>query len=232
MDGNHASAADEGRMTETAAYEPLGDDTFRASALTGGPWSPEHQHAGPPSALIARAIERAAAPHGLTHLGRLTVNLLRPLPIGDCHIEVKADQIGRGAGHFSGSLTAGDKEIAIFTRPPPAAGAKVLERVRAGAVRLLRQFRLCSAGRKPGRRRGPFSRPLRGLVPAQSPAGRGRGAELLCPRRRRRRFRQRHQRGAGFCQIYLRQLRSHHQPVPPPRRRMDLPRREKLVRRQ
>jgi len=102
-------------MTETAAYEPLGDDTFRASALTGGPWSPEHQHAGPPSALIARAIERAAAPHGLTHLGRLTVNLLRPLPIGDCRIEVKADQIGRGAGHFSGRLTAGDKEIAIFT---------------------------------------------------------------------------------------------------------------------
>ena len=102
-------------MTETAAYEALGDGSFRASALTQGPWSPEHQHAGPPSALICRAIERAAAPHGLTHIGRLTVNLLRPLPIGDCGIELSADQIGRGAGHFSGRLTAEGKDIALFT---------------------------------------------------------------------------------------------------------------------
>jgi len=99
----------------SAAYDALGDDAFRASALTGGPWSPEHQHAGPPSALICRAVERAAAPHGLGHIGRLTVNLLRPAPIGDCRIELRADQIGRGAGHFSGRLTVGDKEIALFT---------------------------------------------------------------------------------------------------------------------
>lgn len=98
-----------------AAYEALGDGAFRASGLTGGPWSPDHQHAGPPSALICRAVERAAAPHGLTHIGRLTVNLLRPLPIGDCRIEIRADQIGRGVGHFSGRLTAGEKEIALFT---------------------------------------------------------------------------------------------------------------------
>jgi hypothetical protein len=98
-----------------AAYVALGEDAFRASALTQGPWSPEHQHAGPPTALICRTVERVAAPHGLTHIGRLTVNLLRPLPIGDCRIEWRADQIGRGAGHFSGRLTAGDKEIALFT---------------------------------------------------------------------------------------------------------------------
>ena len=99
----------------SAAYEALGEEAFRASALTGGPWSPEHQHAGPPSALICRAVERAAAPHGLSHIGRLTVNLLRPVPIGDCAIELRAEQIGRGAGHFSGKLTAGGKNIALFT---------------------------------------------------------------------------------------------------------------------
>jgi hypothetical protein len=102
-------------MTESAAYEALGDDVYRAGPLTVGPWSPEHQHAGPPSALIARAIERAAAPHGLTHIGRLTVNLLRPLPVGDCRIELRSDQIGRGAGHFSGRLSAQGKEVALFT---------------------------------------------------------------------------------------------------------------------
>ncbi len=102
-------------MSESAAYEALSDDTFRASELTQGPWSPEHQHAGPPAALICRSVERVAAPHGLTHIGRLTVNLLRPLAIGDCRIEVRADQLGRGAGHFSGRLIAGDKDIALFT---------------------------------------------------------------------------------------------------------------------
>jgi hypothetical protein len=102
-------------MNETAAYEAFGDNSFRASLLTQGPWSAEHQHAGPPSALICRAVERAAAPLGLGHIGRLTVNLLRPLPIGDCAIELRADQAGRSAGHFSGRLSAGGKEIALFT---------------------------------------------------------------------------------------------------------------------
>jgi hypothetical protein len=111
-----------------AAYVELSEGLYRASPLTVGPWNPEHQHAGPPSALICRAIERAAAPHGLTHLGRLTVNLLRPAPVGECRIEIGADYIGRNAGHFSGRLTAGGKEIARFTalmqreevRPAPA----------------------------------------------------------------------------------------------------------------
>jgi hypothetical protein len=97
-----------------AAYVQLDDDRFRASSLTRGPWNPDHQHAGPPSALIARAIERAAG-EGLTHLGRLTVNLLRPAPIGECKVEVAADYVGRSAGHYSGRLTAQGKDVARFT---------------------------------------------------------------------------------------------------------------------
>ena len=98
-----------------AAYEALADGAFRAGELTVGPWSPQHQHAGPPSALICRAIERAAAPQGLSHIARLTVNLLRPLPVGECRIAVNADYLGRGAGHFSGRIEAEGKEIARFT---------------------------------------------------------------------------------------------------------------------
>lgn len=98
-----------------AAYVEVGEGLYRASPLTIGPWNPEHQHAGPPSALICRAIERAAAPDGRMHLGRLTVNLLRPAPVGDCRVEISADYIGRNAGHFSGLLTADGKDIARFT---------------------------------------------------------------------------------------------------------------------
>jgi Thioesterase-like superfamily len=98
-----------------AAYSKVGDGAFRASRLTGGPWHAEHQHAGPPSALVCRAIERSAANDGLTHLGRLTVNLLRPAPIGECRLEVATDYAGRNAGHYSGRLTADGKDIARFT---------------------------------------------------------------------------------------------------------------------
>ncbi len=98
-----------------AAYVDLGQGAFRASPLTRGPWNPRHQHAGPPSALIARAIERAAINDGLTHLARLTVNLIRPAPIGECRVEVATDYAGRTTGHYSGRLTAEGKDIARFT---------------------------------------------------------------------------------------------------------------------
>jgi Thioesterase-like superfamily len=98
-----------------AAYSEVMEGVFRASPLTGGPWYPGHQHAGPPSALICRAVERAATEAGLTHLARLTVNLMRPAPIGECRIEVAREYLGHNAGHFSGRLIAGGKDVARFT---------------------------------------------------------------------------------------------------------------------
>jgi hypothetical protein len=98
-----------------AAYVESSDGAFGPSGLTVGPWDPNHQHAGPPSALICRTVERAAAKDSLTHLGRLTVNLIRPAPLAECRIETAPDYVGRNAGHFSGRLTAGGKEIARFT---------------------------------------------------------------------------------------------------------------------
>lgn len=99
----------------TAAYSALDAQHFRASALTRGPWHPDHQHAGPPIALVCRAFEQAAAAHGLTQLSRLTANLLRPVPIGTLTIELMTDYVGRNAGHFSAHLMAGGKEVARFT---------------------------------------------------------------------------------------------------------------------
>lgn len=121
---NGCSAGASGRlsvavMTErhlpAAAYTAIDAHRFRASALTRGPWQPEHQHAGPPTALVCRAIEQAAATHGLSHVARLTANLLRPVPLGELLIEVMTDYVGRNAGHFSAHLMAGDKDVARFT---------------------------------------------------------------------------------------------------------------------
>jgi hypothetical protein len=65
--------------------------------------------------LVCRAIEHAAAPAGLTHLGRLTVNLLRPIPVGELRVEVETDYAGRNAAHYSARLWAGGKEVARAT---------------------------------------------------------------------------------------------------------------------
>jgi len=98
-----------------SAYVPAGEGTWRSSELTRGPWHPEHQHAGPPIALVAREIERAAAALELTHIARLTANLLRPIPIAELAVEVQTDYAGRNAAHFSARLNAGGKEVARFT---------------------------------------------------------------------------------------------------------------------
>lgn len=99
----------------SSAYRVVTADTFHAGELTRGPWDPGHQHAGPPTALVCRAIEHAAAAHGLTHLARLTGNLLRPVPLGELRIEVHADYVGRNAAHYAARLLGHGKEVARFT---------------------------------------------------------------------------------------------------------------------
>jgi hypothetical protein len=99
----------------SSAFVALEDGSYRATDLTRGPWDPAHQHAGPPIALVARAIEREAAALGLTHVARITANLLRPIPIGKCTVEIQTEYAGRNTAHFAAQLRAGGKEVASFT---------------------------------------------------------------------------------------------------------------------
>jgi len=98
-----------------AAYAVVSPRTVCASVLTRGPWNPQHQHAGPPIAMVCRAIESVARNHGLTHIGRLTANLLRPVPIAELEIEVTTDYAGRNAAHYAARLWSEGKELARFT---------------------------------------------------------------------------------------------------------------------
>jgi hypothetical protein len=108
-----SAAAPEG--SPASAFVPAAAGAWRATALTRGPWHPDHQHAGPPIALVAREIARAAAGLGLTHLARLTANLLRPIPIAELAVAVQTDYAGRNAAHFSASLCVDGKEVARCT---------------------------------------------------------------------------------------------------------------------
>jgi len=115
---SRAPSAVTDRTTESvpaSAYAALDGASYRSSSLTRGPWHPDHQHAGPPIALLCRVIENAALKVGLTHLSRLTANLLRPVPIRDLTVEVITHYVGRNTGHFSARLKVDDKEVAHVT---------------------------------------------------------------------------------------------------------------------
>jgi acyl-Coa thioesterase superfamily protein/acyl-CoA thioesterase superfamily protein len=86
-------------------YIPDGP-AYVSTPLTRGPWSPDHQHAGPPSALMACLIERGLPP--AMAVARLTVEILRPVPIAPVKVSVQTQRAGRKVQWLSAELSAAD----------------------------------------------------------------------------------------------------------------------------
>jgi hypothetical protein len=95
-------------MTE-AFFLPDGDRSYLATEWTRGPWSPEHQHAGPPSALLGRAIESCAPSGG--RIVRCTTEILRPVPIGPVSVAAEIVRPGRNVALLSGELAVDGQPI-------------------------------------------------------------------------------------------------------------------------
>jgi hypothetical protein len=109
-------------------FEPLGEGRFIASESTAGPWTPKHQHAGPPAALLGRALERCAPRDGML-LARCTFDILGPVPVGEVEVDVRVARPGRSVELLEGELRAGGR-VAMTVRAwrvaaagAPAAGA-------------------------------------------------------------------------------------------------------------
>lgn len=64
------------------------------SAHTAGPWNPGLMHGGAPAALIARAAERTPTPEPM-RIARVTVDLLRPVPVGELAVATEVVRQGR-----------------------------------------------------------------------------------------------------------------------------------------
>lgn len=88
-----------------AFFEPLGGERFRATELTRGPWDPDAQHAGPPSALLARTLERCGS-RDSGRLVRVTIEILRPVPIGVLEVSAEVVRPGRSVELLAGELRA------------------------------------------------------------------------------------------------------------------------------
>jgi len=97
-----------------AFFLPDGD-RFVATEHTRGPWSAAHQHAGPPSALLARAIERAVADDPAFQVARLTVELMAPVPIATLEVGTSTLKSGRKVRRIEATLAADGRLLARAT---------------------------------------------------------------------------------------------------------------------
>jgi Thioesterase-like superfamily len=90
-------------------YERDGDQ-FVATELTRGPWDPNAQHAGPPSALLGREIERVNGSDGF-QVGRVVFEILKPMPIGAVRVEAEVVRPGRSVQLVEATLSNEDGEL-------------------------------------------------------------------------------------------------------------------------
>ena len=86
-------------------YEPVGGGRFASTPHTRGPWDPAFQHAGPPAALLGRAVERCEPRDGFV-LARATFEILRAVPVAEVEVAVRVARPGRSVELLEGELTA------------------------------------------------------------------------------------------------------------------------------
>ena len=98
-------ATPEMRTVDGAAAE-----WFTPTDHTRGPWDPEACHAGPPTGLLVRALERALP---TIRLARITVELARPIPMAGFRIEAQVTRRGRTVGTTSAALIDGDGAVRV-----------------------------------------------------------------------------------------------------------------------
>lgn len=106
-------------------------DAFAATELTRGPWDRDSQHAGPPCALLGRALDRAGDLAG-ARIARVTFEILRPVPIAALECSAAVVRPGRSVELIEGALSHEGKDLirarawrirtaAVTLEPPPAA---------------------------------------------------------------------------------------------------------------
>jgi hypothetical protein len=84
------------------------------SAFAAGPWDPGMQHGAAPSSLICWAVERLPAPAPM-RLARLTVDLMRPVPVAPLTLETEILREGKKIQLVAVRLLADGKEVVRAT---------------------------------------------------------------------------------------------------------------------
>lgn len=114
-------------------YRRVTDDLFESAELTRGPWDAGSQHAGPPAALLGRAIERRAGSRSDMRVARLTFDIARPVPIAPLTVTTGVVRSGRSVEIVTATIEPYMRCTALLIRtadqaaPPISEGPQVPE---------------------------------------------------------------------------------------------------------
>lgn len=110
-------------MTDELPHSAFFDrdgDRWLPTALTRGPWDPGFQHAGPPAALLARAVEAISGMSGGGGGGgqtvRLSYDILRPVPVAPLHLATRVLRPGRRVELLEATLVLDDEDATPVMR--------------------------------------------------------------------------------------------------------------------
>jgi hypothetical protein len=95
---------------EAEFFERVGPDAYRATSATAGPWSAKAQHGGPPSALAARQMEQHE-PDERMRLARVTVDILRPVPVDTVTVRTRMLRPGRRVALLETVMESGGQDV-------------------------------------------------------------------------------------------------------------------------
>ncbi|WP_411107746.1 thioesterase family protein [Streptomyces sp. cmx-4-9] len=95
-------------------YERIDAGRFRATAFTRGPWDAGAQHAGPPAALLGRAVEERPGGRTDLRIARITYEILRPVPIGVLEVATSVLRSGCGTEVVEAALTPAGAQAPVM----------------------------------------------------------------------------------------------------------------------
>lgn len=96
----------------TDAYFTTDDGAwFQPTDFARGPWDPQACHGGPPTSLLVRALEGLADVGPDQSLARLTVELVRPVPMAGFIVTASLRRRGRTATTTAAELVDGDGRV-------------------------------------------------------------------------------------------------------------------------
>jgi N-acetylglutamate synthase-like GNAT family acetyltransferase len=110
-----------------AYYLPRGNGRYEPTRATESPWDRKAQHGGPPAALLAHVIDQTV--EGPLRIGRISVDILGPIPLREVVVEVSVIKPGRRVCLTEARMSV-DGRVAVTARAwhiatgdrPPATG--------------------------------------------------------------------------------------------------------------
>lgn len=86
-------------------YRRVGEDRFESTVYTRGPWDARSQHAGPPAALLGRAVNARPDARPDMRVARLTFDIIRPVPVAPLTVTSRVVRSGRSVEVVEAELT-------------------------------------------------------------------------------------------------------------------------------